>query len=323
MINHNHAIELRPLGEADLEKVLTWRNMENVRMNMYTNHEIAWEEHLSWWNRSRNDPSMRLLIAVHEGMDAGVIIFTRYGGPDSIATWAFYAGNTRVKGIGSMMESAALDYAFRVLKVRKLECEVIGFNMPVVNMHLRFGFRIEGVFKDAYERDHSYHDIYRLAMDRKQWERFVSPMLAKAVSHRFSMAGKSFKMFRNVSAEDVSAFASATSDFNPVHFDDGYAESMGFKGRIAHGMLLGGYLSAFFANEFPGKGTVYLRQNLEFLKPVHINQDVEFAFKVLSHVGRKFVLQTQVIANGDIYVSGTAEVLAPKDFNPFLLQPDE
>lgn len=69
-------------------------------------------------------------------------------------------------------------------------------------------------------------------------------------------------------AAQVARFAAATGDQNPVHFDDEAARSAGFPSRISHGMLVGGELSRIFGMETPGPGTLFLRANLVFLKPV-------------------------------------------------------
>jgi acyl dehydratase len=66
----------------------------------------------------------------------------------------------------------------------------------------------------------------------------------------------------------VARFAQATGDSNPVHFDDAAARAAGFPGRISHGMLVGGELSRIFGMEIPGPGTLFLRADLVFLKPV-------------------------------------------------------
>lgn len=70
----------------------------------------------------------------------------------------------------------------------------------------------------------------------------------------------------------VARFAEATGDANPVHFDDSAARATGFPGRISHGMLVGGELSRIFGMETPGPGTLFLRADLVFLKPVFPDQ---------------------------------------------------
>ena len=55
---------------------------------------------------------------------------------------------------------------------------------------------------------------------------------------------------------------------NPVHIDEEYAQNTMFKGRIAHGMLSAGLISAVIGEQLPGHGTIYMAQNLKFLAPV-------------------------------------------------------
>src|SRR6056297_1146130 len=118
---------LRPVKETDLDMILAWRNAPEVRQNMYTTHVISSEEHRLWWNKMNSDESVRLLLLEDEGRPIGFISFTNYTGSGGCATWAFYSGDSSKKGIGSMMEQAALEYAFEELKVYRLECEVLSF----------------------------------------------------------------------------------------------------------------------------------------------------------------------------------------------------
>ena len=116
---------LRNMDKSDLETVLSWRNAESVRKNMYTHHLISQKEHRDWWNAQSVNPETRILICELEGEPLGVVSFTKYTGEGGTATWAFYSGNTSRRGIGRFMELAALDYAFEQLRVRRLECEVL------------------------------------------------------------------------------------------------------------------------------------------------------------------------------------------------------
>src|SRR5690625_6617701 len=71
-----------------------------------------------------------------------------------------------------------------------------------------------------------------------------------------------------VTEKDVQDFANCSKDRNPIHLDKEYAESSIFKRRIAHGMLLGSYISSVLGNDFPGIGTIYVSQSLNFKQPV-------------------------------------------------------
>src|SRR5690625_3968020 len=71
-----------------------------------------------------------------------------------------------------------------------------------------------------------------------------------------------------VTEKDVQDFANCSKDRNPIHLDMEYAESSIFKRRIAHGMLLGSYISSVLGNDFPGIGTIYVSHSLNFIQSV-------------------------------------------------------
>ena len=108
---------------------------------MYNSHIIKDDEHRLWFADMLVDDSKQYFIFEMEGDPKGVVGFYNISSDRTRADWAFYSGDPSVKGVGSMMEAAALKYAFENLKVEKLNCEVIEFNMPVVKLHRRFGFQ--------------------------------------------------------------------------------------------------------------------------------------------------------------------------------------
>jgi len=112
--------------------------------------------------------------------------------------------------------------------------------------------------------------------------------------------------------EQLELFAQATGDRNPVHFDDAYAASTRFGGRIAHGMLVAGVISALLASDLPGPGTVYLGQELRFRAPVRPGDEVRCEVQVteLGERGR-VALATRAWVGDTLVVDGTARVLAP------------
>ena len=71
-----------------------------------------------------------------------------------------------------------------------------------------------------------------------------------------------------ISDKDIEMFAEVSTDRNPVHLDEEYAQDTIFGGRIAHGMLTAGLISAVIGEQLPGHGTVYMGQTLKFLAPV-------------------------------------------------------
>ena len=173
---------LRPITEADLDKVRSWRNAPQVRQNMYTSHEITEAEHKAWFKRQREDDrSLWLIYTNKDGQDEGVVSFTNYTSGSGSVFWGFYAAADASRGVGSRMEVEALDHAFTHLKVHKLNCEVLASNPGVIRLHKKFGFVEEGLFRDYHFTGEQYIDVVRLGMTADEW-----PMHRKAALERLT-----------------------------------------------------------------------------------------------------------------------------------------
>ena len=79
---------------------------------------------------------------------------------------------------------------------------------------------------------------------------------------------------KTVTEADIVLFAGVSGDTNPVHLDEEYAKPTMFKGRIAHGMLTAGFISAVFGTKLPGPGCIYMSQSLKFKAPVRAGDTV-------------------------------------------------
>ena len=127
--------------------------------------------------------------------------------------------------------------------------------------------------------------------------------------------GDSACLSKTVTEKDLERFAEATGDFNPIHFDQAYAEGTPFKGRIAHGILSVGFISGVFGNSLPGPGTIYLSQEVKFLAPVRIGDTVTAMVEVLEMIPEKNRVKFKTTCtnqNGQEIVTGTAWVMPPK-----------
>ena len=116
-----------------------------------------------------------------------------------------------------------------------------------------------------------------------------------------------------VTDRDIEMFAEVSTDRNPVHLDDDYANDTIFEGRIAHGMLTAGLVSAVIGEQLPGHGTVYLGQSLKFLAPVRPGDLVLAEVEVveIDHSKRRVKMETRCIVDGKKVLVGEATVLAP------------
>jgi acyl dehydratase len=109
--------------------------------------------------------------------------------------------------------------------------------------------------------------------------------------------------------DHVRSYAEMTGDFNPLHFDEEFAENTRFKRLVVQGGLTTGLLHALVAMDLPGPGTVFLNQNWQFTAPVFIGDtitaEVEVAevheTKPVTHLKVKIGRQT-----GEIVLEGKA-----------------
>jgi len=127
--------------------------------------------------------------------------------------------------------------------------------------------------------------------------------------------GDSAEFSKTVSEADIYLYAGVTGDFNPAHINEAYAKQTFFKGRIAHGMLSAGFISAVIANRLPGPGTIYIRQELNFLAPVRIGDTVTARVEVVERIldkNRLLLKTTCVVTDGTVVVDGQALVSPPK-----------
>ena len=118
---------------------------------------------------------------------------------------------------------------------------------------------------------------------------------------------------KTITDRDIEQFAEISTDHNPVHLDDEYARDTIFEGRIAHGMLTAGLVSAVIGEQLPGHGTIYMSQNLKFLAPVRPGDLVHAEVKVVDMVidKRRVKLDCRCEVNGKNVLVGEAMVLAP------------
>ena len=125
--------------------------------------------------------------------------------------------------------------------------------------------------------------------------------------------GMTRSLMKEVTDLDIELFAQVSTDRNPVHLDDAYAMDTIFEGRIAHGMLTAGLISAVIGEQLPGHGTVYLGQTLKFLAPVRPGDLVTAEVEVLEidYAKRRVKLDTRCLVDGKPVLKGEAMVLAP------------
>jgi len=127
--------------------------------------------------------------------------------------------------------------------------------------------------------------------------------------------GESAQFSKTITDVDIVLFAGITGDLNPAHINERYAEGTFFKGRIAHGILLAGFISSVMGMQLPGPGAVYIRQELNFLLPARIGDTVTAHVEVSEIDAEKNRVKLKTVCmnqDGKLILDGQALVSPPK-----------
>jgi acyl dehydratase len=118
--------------------------------------------------------------------------------------------------------------------------------------------------------------------------------------------------------EQVNDFCKISGDFNPLHWDEAYAAETPFKKPIIHGALIASVFSRVMGMEFPGQGSVYLKQITEFKRPLFVGVTYTAKFKIDSINSEKHLaeIKTQVFEpeRGKLMVDGIATAMHLEKF---------
>jgi 3-hydroxybutyryl-CoA dehydratase len=134
-------------------------------------------------------------------------------------------------------------------------------------------------------------------------------MLGKTIDEM--KVGDSAEFAKTIAESDVYLFAGITGDLNPFHVNEDFSKDTFFKGRIAHGILLAGFISTVIGCHLPGPGAIYVKQELKFMAPGRIGDTITAKATVKEIVAEKNrVVLTTTCTNqkGDLIVDGEAMV---------------
>ena len=124
--------------------------------------------------------------------------------------------------------------------------------------------------------------------------------------------GDSASMTKVITDADIVKFSEVSEDRNPIHLDEEFAKNSMFKQRIAHGMLSAGLISAVIGTKLPGVNTIYMGQNLKFVAPVFIGDEVTATVSVKAKRDDKHILTLETVVknqDGKDVIVGEATVL--------------
>lgn len=153
------------------QEVRNWRNHNEIKKNMYTNHVISSDEHNQWLTSLHKTSTTQVYIAFNDTLPIGLVSINNYKPLWSTADWAFYLNPDYFshKGLGASLEYHFLNFIFSEFKLIKLNCEVLETNPLVIKLHQKFGFIIEGIKRKNIIKDNQRIDVILLGILHEEW----------------------------------------------------------------------------------------------------------------------------------------------------------
>jgi 3-hydroxybutyryl-CoA dehydratase len=125
--------------------------------------------------------------------------------------------------------------------------------------------------------------------------------------------GMTASVGKTITEADIMLYSAVSTDTNPLHLNEESAAETHFKGRIAHGMLSAGLISAALGTKLPGPGAIYVSQSLRFRAPVRPGDTVTATVEVtaLDPERKRASLRTTCFVKGKPVIEGEASVQVP------------
>ena len=141
-------IRHRPIKNSDLKKILNWRNNYKIRNEMLNNKLIKKKEHGLWFKNLKKDKSSDAFIFLFYNFDIGYGIINNIDKISKTCTWGMYIDPKYLNsGLGVLLEAYVIERIFKYHKLKKIWGEALATNYNILNIHKKFGFSTEGIFK--------------------------------------------------------------------------------------------------------------------------------------------------------------------------------
>lgn len=128
--------------------------------------------------------------------------------------------------------------------------------------------------------------------------------------------GDHAQLVRTLRPDDIHLFAAMSGDVNPTHVDTEFARSGQFREVVGHSMWGSTLISTILGTEFPGPGTVYVSQSMNYHRPITIGDTLTITVTCKEkHDHNHHIVFDCLAVNQDglKIIEGNAEVQAPTE----------
>lgn len=164
-------VTIRPITEADTEKIVKWRNAPSVMEHFIYRTPLTAEGHLNWFhNRVQTGEVAQFMICDGEN-EVGSVYLRDIDMQNKKCEYGIFIGEDacRGKGVGTAAARLALDYAFGTLGLNRVYLRVFADNIRAMKSYEKAGFRFEGRFRQDVLIDGAGYDMVFMGILRDEW----------------------------------------------------------------------------------------------------------------------------------------------------------
>ena len=174
-------VEIKRISPADKASLRQWRNDPAVSMWMYTNHEIAEEEHTVWFDAMLTDESKVYWKIIADGVAVGSVFLTGISSQGRSCEWGMYLADVNARGKGVAQAACALSfrYSFNELALDVVKCEAVVQNENAIGLYESVGYVRTGIQTDAVKRGNEMLSVVTLELTCVSWSMSESTVLQK------------------------------------------------------------------------------------------------------------------------------------------------
>lgn len=159
------------LNEQIIELVRSWRNSDDIRKFMVTDHIISKKEHQNWLRSLSCSNNTKFWVIYLNDLPVGSAYLKNIDYKHKTTDWGFYIADKslRGKGIGSFVLFWLMRYVFDRMKFRKMYTAVLKNNITALVLYKKFGFIEEGITRKQLFREKKFKDLNIIGMLQKDW----------------------------------------------------------------------------------------------------------------------------------------------------------
>lgn len=164
-------ITLKPHSISDIKYRVKWFNNPVVDkfIGDCSGQKTTLKKEKEWFKNYQKAKDKKFFKIFVDKKPIGLVGLSRIDKKNKNAELFIAIGedNYRGKGFGKAALLWIVDFAFKRLKLHKINLGVVKENVPAVNLYKKIGFQVEGVKKDEMFFDNKYHDLFLTAIFKK------------------------------------------------------------------------------------------------------------------------------------------------------------